>query len=631
MEQLVLLPAELLKTYETLPGVYLVLSPELVVLTASDAFLAAHDFTRTALKGRKFFELFPQNATTPFELGFQASFQHVFYARMPHQLPLMRLELPDPNRSGNKVSRYWDITHTPFFDEVGNIQYIIQYSYDVTNLIAAQEKGEEREKEIAASQKHLEFLLNTVPQQVWTATAHGVINYVNEICCRDFGKTKEELRGLGWQSFVHPDDLPACIRAWSFALGQNSEYSVEFRLKMADGQYKWHLAKAIPLIEDAELKMWMGTNTNIDVQKSNEQRKDEFLAIASHELKTPLTAIKAFNQLMKKTNDPDKIHGFVEKSASNIYRLEQLIADLLDVTKINSGSMSFDKELFSFGEMMASAVAGVQAVSPDHELSIIQNLDVSFNGDQNRIEQVLVNFLTNAVKYSPNGGKVLIKGEIKSDNIVVSVQDFGIGIPEFEMLRLFERYYRVDNEELRYEGLGLGLFICSEILKAHQGSFWLESELEQGSIFYFRLPLKAHAPMDTQLEKHQSYKDDCLSISYNKLHHRLDAQWTGFTSKDAVQHGAMVMLAMLRANECTKILSDNRAVLGTWSDASEWIGKVWFPMMEKVGLTHFAWIISQDLFCQFSAKKSAEAAIGNVAIQFFTEIQSAGDWINDSK
>ncbi|WP_316822681.1 ATP-binding protein [Pedobacter gandavensis] len=629
MEQIAVLPAALLKTYETLPGIYLVLSPELLVLTANDGYLAAHGFKRAILKGKKFFELFPQNASVPFELGFQASFQQVFYTRKAHQLPLMRLELPDPNCQNATISRYWDITHTPFFDENGSIQYIIQYSFDVTNLISAQEKEKEREKEIAASEKHLEFLLNTVPQQVWTATAYGIINYVNEICCRDFGKTKEELRGLGWQSFVHPDDLQTCIRAWSFALGQNSEYSVEFRLRMADGQYKWHLGKAIPLVESGELKMWMGTNTNIDVQKSNEQRKDEFLAIASHELKTPLTSIKAFNQLMKRTNDPKKIHGFIEKSASNIYRLEQLITDLLDVTKINSGNMTFDKEPFNFAEIMESAVAGVQAMSPDHELLLRHSIDLPFNGDRLRIEQVLVNFLTNAVKYSPNGGKVLINGEIKSDNIVVAVQDFGIGIADFEMLRLFERYYRVDNEELRYEGLGLGLFICSEILKVHHGSFWLESELGSGSTFYFRLPLKEHVPMDTQLEKHQSYEDDHLRISYNKLHHRLDAHWTGFTSKESVQHGAMVMLAMLRANECTKILSDNRNVLGTWSDASEWIGKVWFPMMEKAGLTHFAWTISKDLFCQFSAKKSAELAIGNVGIQFFTEIQSAEDWIND--
>ncbi|WP_316842568.1 ATP-binding protein [Pedobacter gandavensis] len=511
MEQLVVLPAELLKTYETLPGAYLVLSPELSVLTASDVYLAAHGLVRAEVKGRNFFELFPQEASIPFELGFQASFQQVFYTRKPHQLPLLRLELPDLDLNDQTISKYWDVTHTPFFDDNGNIQYIIQYSYDVGNLISARKKGEQREKEVAASEKHLEFLLNSMPQQVWTANAHGIINYVNEICCRDFGKTLEELRGVGWQSFVHPDDLPACIRAWSYALGQNSEYSVEFRLKMADGAYKWHLGRAIPLIESGELKMWMGTNTNIDVQKSNEQRKDEFLAIASHELKTPLTSIKAFNQLMKRTNDPEKLHDFVEKSASNISRLEQLIADLLDVTKINSGSMSFEKEVFSFNEMMASAVATVQAVSPDHELLLTQGTAVSFNGDRDRIEQVLLNFLSNAVKYSPNGGKIIIKGEIKSDNIVVSIQDFGIGIADFEMQRLSERYYRVDNEELRYEGLGLGLFICSEILKAHHGSFWLESELEVGSTFYFRLPMKQDVAIDCQVERHHYYKDDSLT------------------------------------------------------------------------------------------------------------------------
>ncbi|ALL05398.1 hypothetical protein AQ505_07785 [Pedobacter sp. PACM 27299] len=482
MEQLVELPAALLKTYESLPGLYLVLSPELVVLTASDDYLAAQALTREDLKGKDVFEP-----------GLLPVLHHIIETSKSYQLPILRTELPDPNLKDHIVSRYWDTTYTPFFDENGIMQYIIQYSYDVTNFVSAGKKVEQHEKEIGASEKHLEYLLNSMPQQVWTATATGIISYVNEICCRDFGKTKEELRGEGWQSFVHPDDLPICIRAWSYALSQNSEYSVQFRLRMADGQYKWHLGKAIPLIESGELKMWMGTNTNIDIQKSNEQRKDEFLAIASHELKTPLTSIKAFNQLMKRSKDPEKLQGFVEKSASQIIRLEQLITDLLDVTKINSGNMVFEKDAFQFSEIIATAVQTVQAMSPDHELLLENSIDVSYHGDRLRIEQVLMNFLTNAVKYSPNGGKVIISVEIQSDNIVVSVQDFGIGIAEFEMQRLFERYYRVDNEDLRYEGLGLGLFICSEILKAHHGSFWLESKLEVGSTFYFRLPLKQHA------------------------------------------------------------------------------------------------------------------------------------------
>lgn len=617
MEQLVELPAALLKTYESLPGLYLVLTPELVVLTASDDYLAAQALTREELKGKDLFEP-----------GLLPILHHILETRKSYQLPISRTELPDPNLKDHTISRYWDTTYTPFFDENGIMKYIIQYSYDVTNFVSVRNKVEQQEKEIGASEKHLEYLLNSMPQQVWTATATGIISYVNEICCRDFGRTREELRGEGWQSFVHPDDLPVCIRAWSYALGQNSEYSVQFRLRMADGQYKWHLGKAIPLIESGELKMWMGTNTNIDIQKSNEQRKDEFLAIASHELKTPLTSIKAFNQLMKRSKDPKKIQGFVEKSASQIFRLEQLITDLLDVTKINSGNMTFEKETFQFSEIIATAVQTVQTMSPDHELLLENSIEIPYHGDRLRIEQVLMNFLTNAVKYSPNGGKVIINGKIQSDNIVISVQDFGIGIAEFEMQRLFERYYRVDNEDLRYEGLGLGLFICSEILRAHHGSFWLESKLGSGSTFYFRLPLKQHTVVP-QAEKHQLYEDDNLRVFYNKLQNRIDARWTGFHNGESVQHGAMVMMAMLKANKCTKILNDNREVLGTWSDALEWVGKTWFPIVEKAGLRHFAWINSADILSQFSVQKRADMAIGDVVLQFFSEIQSAEDWINN--
>jgi signal transduction histidine kinase len=217
-------------------------------------------------------------------------------------------------------------------------------------------------------------------------------------------------------------------------------------------------------------------------------KKDEFLNIASHELKTPLTSIKAFNQIMQRTENPEKIHGFVLKSAEQITKLERLIGDLLDVTKIHQGQMSYSYRHFNFKELLSETIETVQYLTPKHEIVLLNAPEFTYLGDYFRLEQVITNFLSNAIKYSPGGKRVLVDCKLDPDSVTVSIQDFGIGIPPEQSERLDERYFRGDKLDMRFEGLGLGLFITSEILKRHQGSFWVESTLGEGSTFYFKLP-----------------------------------------------------------------------------------------------------------------------------------------------
>lgn len=528
---------------------------------------------------------------------------------------------------GPVEDRYFNFIYQPRLDADGLVDGIMVFVFEVTNMVKV-------ERRLEASEKHLDFLLNAMPQQVWTALPNGELNYVNEVICADFGRSATDIIGAGWQAFIHPEDLQGCLTIWKTALETRTEYMVEFRLLMNDGQYKWHLARAIPMIQEEDVKFWMGTNTNIDTQKNNEQKKDEFLSIASHELKTPLTTIKAFNQLMKRTTDVDKLHEYIGKSSNNILRLEKLIGDLLDVTRINAGKMKYTMKKFDFKQMLIESVESVQYTASNHQLIIEKAVPVNYIGDRFRIEQVLNNFLSNAVKYSPQGGEVRICCELQLDNIIVSVQDFGIGIANQDLSRLFERYYRVDNTAMRFEGLGLGLFISSEILKGHHGSFWIESERGKGSTFYFRLPLN-NASKDNGLnvskpsiDKDDFYQDNSITVVYNPVYQRLDVDWTGFQSFESVQHGGMVILEMLKRNNCSKIINDNRHVLGTWSEAAEWAGEEWFPMVEKAGLKYFAWIYSPSAFSQLSAKKSVDNAVGNVVTQFFTDIVLAQDWLN---
>jgi signal transduction histidine kinase len=230
--------------------------------------------------------------------------------------------------------------------------------------------------------------------------------------------------------------------------------------------------------------------TDIKDQKETDRKKDEFISIASHELKTPLTTLKAFFQLAGREMEPQlKSYNFFGNASRQLNRMERLITDLLDVSKINSGKMQYNFEELDFEKLLKDTIESAQQISPGHRLILERSVSVNVNGDRHRLEQVVVNLLSNAVKYSPEADKVLIWSELKDNKVLVTIKDFGIGISKKDLDGLFDRYYRIEGSEYRFQGLGLGLFISSEILKRHGGSISIQSEPGKGSVFTFELPV----------------------------------------------------------------------------------------------------------------------------------------------
>jgi PAS domain S-box-containing protein len=559
---------------------------------------------------------------------------------------------------GPVEDRYFNFIYQARQDETGKTDGIIVFVIEVTGMIhiqrdqlamndqlsaaneelassneeltATQSESRRLLEQVEASESRFRFILDAMPQQVWTATPDGALNYVNQVVCNDFGYNLEEIVGHGWQAFIHPDDLDGCMAKWRRSLETGVEYVVEFRLKFSDGNYRWHLARALPFAENNKVVLWLGTNTNIEQQKLNEERKDEFLSIASHELKTPLTSIKAYNQIIQRITDPEKTRPFILKSADHIHRLERLIGDLLDVTKINAGKMNYIFEPISFKQLLEDSVESARHGVASHELILESAPELTYTGDHLRLEQVMHNFLSNAVKYSPGGKKVIVNSYIDHDNIVVSVQDFGIGIPRENLDKLFDRYYRIDNTAMRFEGLGLGLFISAEILRKHNGSFWIESGEGNGSTFYFRLPLAENGKLEITRTA-TFYRDKHITINYNQTHRRLDVNWTGFQDLASVQSGCMLMLEYLENNQTDRVVNDNTHVLGNWSEATDWVGNTWFPLMEQAGMKYFAHIFSPSTFSQLSAKKSIDIMAGIITTQYFTDVALAEQWVDAQK
>lgn len=501
------LSPEMLKIFETIPSLYLILSRELVILTASDAYLKITGKSRD-IKGKHISEAFPVDESLEESVAIRTSLEKVLATKEPHQLPVSRYDLPDFENPGSIKEHYWHTLNTPVLDSSGEILYIIHSTRELTAQITAErelkislEKQIKEAARAAQLSKRLEKLFADIPARIAILSGpQFIFEYINPIYHQHFG-----YRDLIGKTFLealpelagHPvlNELRKVYRTGITFEGK------EIRIPLTEIKDQPPVDRYYNIMYQARLDENGAVNgilsfaydvtELVSVRKLEEEqyKKDEFLSIASHELKTPLTSIKAFNQLMQRTNDIHTLKGFISKSEHNILRLDKLIGDLLDVTKINAGKMQYNMHFFDFEEMLRQTIDHVQHTSTTHQLILEHHEPVKYIGDRIRIEQVVSNFLTNAIKYSPGSNRVIVNCHVKDEHIIVSVQDFGIGITPDDMSHLFERYHRISNASMHFEGLGLGLFICSEILNRHQGSFWIESELNAGSTFYFKLPL----------------------------------------------------------------------------------------------------------------------------------------------
>jgi signal transduction histidine kinase len=232
---------------------------------------------------------------------------------------------------------------------------------------------------------------------------------------------------------------------------------------------------------------------DVTERRAFERRKDEFISMASHELKTPVTSIKGFTQLLHRRfqqRDDEESLRFLARMDAQLNKLTKLISDLLDISKMQTGQLEYRTEPFDLGALAQEIVENVQGTTQTHRLMLESPAHVPVFGDRDRIGQVLINLLTNAIKYSAQADKVLIRIAVDGENALVSVQDFGIGIAEAYQKKVFERFYQVNEPDMNtYPGLGIGLYIASEIIKRHHGHIWVESQKGKGSTFSFCLPL----------------------------------------------------------------------------------------------------------------------------------------------
>ena len=373
----------------------------------------------------------------------------------------------------------------------------LQAAHQLTAFLNNQLEGKvkDRTKELLTSREHFRFLADTVPIIIWTAGPTGKFDYFNNRWFEYTGKSFEESEGDGWQEVIHPEDRPDTIAEWEHSIRTGSSFKREDRKRSRDGDYYWHLAHALPFKDSTgRIKAWFGVCTDIEEQKNAMEKKDEFISMASHELKTPVTTLKAFTQLLMMTFEQegnDNAVGMLERMNKQINRLTGLITDLLDASRANSGELNYQDEKFDLNELVREISDEMQRTSPSHTIELVLADLPPVNGDRGRVGQVITNMLSNAIKYSPGASRVIVSTFMEGLSVLCSVQDFGLGIPASQRSKLFTRFFRVSHDKSNtFPGLGLGLYISSEIIKRHGGEMHFQSEEGKGSIFSFSIPLK---------------------------------------------------------------------------------------------------------------------------------------------
>ncbi len=230
----------------------------------------------------------------------------------------------------------------------------------------------------------------------------------------------------------------------------------------------------------------------IEFRKVAEQKKDEFISVASHELKTPMTTIKGYIQMLERSldkNDITTVKKRLHKVQNQVEKLNLLVADLLDISKIESGKLKFNKKYFCFHHLLDQVIEIMQTNNPQIKVKKKGTQEIEIYGDEMRLEQVMINFFTNAIKYAPDSDHIEINTEIRGEDLYFSVRDFGTGMSEENSKKVFEKFYRIEETSSRFQGLGIGLYICQEIIDRHHGKIGVNSTLNEGSEFYFTVPL----------------------------------------------------------------------------------------------------------------------------------------------
>ena len=429
-------------------------------------------------------------------------------------------------RGGPVEQLYLDFVYQPLLDRNGGRAGIVAHGSNVTSAVQARRDverllvlSEQARADAEASERRYRFLAEAIPVQVWTATSEGGLDYVSDRTAAALGKPADRIVGEGWLSVLHPDDVATTIERWQRSLRTGEPYEVEFRLWSAPhGDYRWHIGRASAQRDDSgRIIRWFGTNTDIEdwkraqaelqrltkeAQEAN-RAKSQFLAAMSHDLRTPLNAIGGYAQLIELG-----VRGPVtEEQRADLARiqrsknlLDRLVSEVLDYAKLGAGRLELRIAPIDVAQLLASVVDMIRPQLAEKGL-VLAPLEVppgvAVAGDMDKTQQILLNLLSNALKFTPPGGVLSIQVMGDERVVAIAVSDTGIGVPPDQLDRIFEPFVQAKGAiHAADQGVGLGLAISRQFARAMNGELTVASASGKGSTFTLKLPRARRASAD---------------------------------------------------------------------------------------------------------------------------------------
>lgn len=355
-------------------------------------------------------------------------------------------------------------------------------------------------EQLSDNQERLTQILETMAEGVIIMNIDGGIVYANSLAKKALDisaadesnqlfKTLAEgltMEGLPLQRTEHPMHI-------SMQTGK-AVFDTEIGVLLPGKEQFYILMNAAPVFDRNDIITGsIGTFTDVTKRRIAIRQKDDFIGVASHELKTPITVLKSSVQLLDKLKDDPSnpmIPALIGQANKGLKKLGHLVEDLLDVSRLKEGHLILNEKKFNVRQMLQESLADLP-MSVAAKVQVKGNATLELFADQNRIEQVVINFINNAVKYAPDTKEIIIDVVSKDGLVKISITDSGPGIEKEKQSQIFERYYRTDYSHSQHTGLGLGLYISAEIVKKHGGTIGVDSELGKGSAFWFELPLNS--------------------------------------------------------------------------------------------------------------------------------------------
>ncbi|WP_316784859.1 PAS domain S-box protein [Pedobacter frigiditerrae] len=455
-------------------GICVIRAVDLMVVEVNDGYLEVVGRKREEIENLTIWEAVAEAAESYAPVLQKVIDTAIPFKAMEHEVVLVKNGIPK--------SVFLDFVYEPVINGLGVVTSIMVVVIDVTDKVKARRAIEDIEERIRLAVEAAEmgtYEYNYISDDLTSS------DRFNQIFGFDHTVSRNQIL-----STYHPLDKHLSDEAHEKAKNTGKLF-YETRLLFADQSLRWvRILGKVYYNEGGDRTRLLGTVLDITEYKRLQQQKDDFISIASHELKTPITSLKASLQLLErmKANPTPLLPRLIEQSTKSMGKISELVEDLLNVSRMNEGQIRLNKKPFVIAEMLDTCCTHIRQEGK-YELVVQGDKTLKVIADEHRIEQVIVNFVNNAVKYAPDFKQIFISVEKFSEVARVAVTDKGPGIAPDKLPHLFDRYFRADETGAQVSGLGLGLYISSEIISRHGGEIGVESELGKGSTFWFTLPL----------------------------------------------------------------------------------------------------------------------------------------------